>query len=153
MGERLVVATAGTTIGELDGRFPFGRVARPEDVAGVVAFLAGQDADHLTGQRISVDGGGAPIGTRNRCDGCSIPAPTGSHEQRMAALRKIREAANGTTGVEASQRKWAAIQENAQRSIAPALPPQGRYPDPDRDHLLRWWDGTGWSGRTAPRIG
>ncbi|OJY42600.1 MAG: oxidoreductase [Pseudonocardia sp. 73-21] len=62
MGDRLVAATAGTTIAELDGRFPFGRVARPEDVAGVVAFLAGQDADYLTGQRISVDGGGMPAG-------------------------------------------------------------------------------------------
>lgn len=62
MGERLVAATSGTTIGALDERFPFGRVARPDDVAGVVAFLAGQDADYLTGQRISVDGGGAPAG-------------------------------------------------------------------------------------------
>ncbi len=62
MGERLVAATAGTTIGALDERFPFGRVARPEDVAGVVAFLAGNDADYLTGQRISVDGGGTPAG-------------------------------------------------------------------------------------------
>lgn len=40
MGERLVAATARTTLAQLDERHPFGRVARPEDVAAVVAFLA-----------------------------------------------------------------------------------------------------------------
>ncbi len=61
MGERLVAATAGgATIAQLDERYPFGRVARPEDVAGVVAFLASADASYLTAQRIKVDGGGPP---------------------------------------------------------------------------------------------
>ncbi|ODU01888.1 MAG: oxidoreductase [Pseudonocardia sp. SCN 72-86] len=41
-----------------DPAYPFGRVARPDDVAGVVAFLASTDADYLTGQRIQVDAGG-----------------------------------------------------------------------------------------------
>lgn len=31
------------------------------------------------------------------------------------------------------------------------LPVEGWYPDPDRDHLLRWWDGSDWTERTAPR--
>jgi NAD(P)-dependent dehydrogenase (short-subunit alcohol dehydrogenase family) len=35
-----------------------GRVARPGDVAGVVAFLASPDAGHLTGERLQVDRGG-----------------------------------------------------------------------------------------------
>ncbi|AEW99646.1 SDR family NAD(P)-dependent oxidoreductase [Streptantibioticus cattleyicolor] len=38
-------------------RIPFGRVARPEEVAGVVAFLAGPDARYVTGAQIPVDGG------------------------------------------------------------------------------------------------
>lgn len=62
MGERLVAATAGATIAELDASYPFGRVARPEDVAGVVAFLASADAGYLTGQRLLVDGGGPDAG-------------------------------------------------------------------------------------------
>lgn len=34
-----------------------GRFARPEDVAGVIAFLCGPDARHITGEVIRVDGG------------------------------------------------------------------------------------------------
>lgn len=36
---------------------PLGRLCQPEDVAGVVAFLASKDADYLTGQAINVNGG------------------------------------------------------------------------------------------------
>ena len=36
---------------------PLGRPEQPEDVAGVVAFLAGPDSDYMTGQAIKVDGG------------------------------------------------------------------------------------------------
>jgi meso-butanediol dehydrogenase/(S,S)-butanediol dehydrogenase/diacetyl reductase len=36
---------------------PMGRPERPEDVAGVVAFLAGSDSDYMTGQAVNVDGG------------------------------------------------------------------------------------------------
>jgi meso-butanediol dehydrogenase/(S,S)-butanediol dehydrogenase/diacetyl reductase len=36
---------------------PLGRAERPEDVAGVVAFLAGPDSDYMTGQAVNVDGG------------------------------------------------------------------------------------------------
>jgi meso-butanediol dehydrogenase/(S,S)-butanediol dehydrogenase/diacetyl reductase len=36
---------------------PLGRPERPEDVAAVVAFLAGPDSDYMTGQAINVDGG------------------------------------------------------------------------------------------------
>ena len=36
---------------------PLGRHETPDDVAGVVAFLAGPDSDYMTGQAINVDGG------------------------------------------------------------------------------------------------
>jgi NAD(P)-dependent dehydrogenase (short-subunit alcohol dehydrogenase family) len=36
---------------------PMGFVAEPEDVAGVVAFLASDDARYITGQSILIDGG------------------------------------------------------------------------------------------------
>jgi len=36
---------------------PLGRAGRPEDIAAAVAFLAGPDASHITGQSLAVDGG------------------------------------------------------------------------------------------------
>jgi NAD(P)-dependent dehydrogenase (short-subunit alcohol dehydrogenase family) len=36
---------------------PLGRVGKPEDISGVVAFLCSDDASWLTGQVITVDGG------------------------------------------------------------------------------------------------
>jgi len=36
---------------------PLKRIARPEEVAGVVRFLASSDADYITGQVVCVDGG------------------------------------------------------------------------------------------------
>lgn len=36
---------------------PLGRLAQPDDVAGVALFLAGSDGDYLTGQSINVTGG------------------------------------------------------------------------------------------------
>ena len=36
---------------------PLGHPERAEDVAGVVAFLAGPDSDYMTGQALNVDGG------------------------------------------------------------------------------------------------
>ncbi len=36
---------------------PLGRIETPEDVAGVVVFLASTDADYITGQAINVSGG------------------------------------------------------------------------------------------------
>lgn len=36
---------------------PLGRIEQPEDVAKVVAFLAGPDSDYMTGQTVNVDGG------------------------------------------------------------------------------------------------
>lgn len=38
-------------------RIPLGRFARPEEIAAVVAFLAGDDASYVTGHALVVDGG------------------------------------------------------------------------------------------------
>lgn len=42
-------------------KIPLGRIGQPEDVAGVVAFLLGQDASYITGQSIAVNGGSIMI--------------------------------------------------------------------------------------------
>jgi glucose 1-dehydrogenase len=38
-------------------KIPLGRLGRPDDVAGVAAFLASADADYVTGSTYFVDGG------------------------------------------------------------------------------------------------
>lgn len=59
MGKRLVRATRGVEdIRELDAKSPFGRVCQPEDIANAVAFLCSEEASYVTGQRITVNGGG-----------------------------------------------------------------------------------------------
>jgi 3-oxoacyl-[acyl-carrier protein] reductase len=58
MGRRLVRAMGVQDITTMDANAPFGRVCRPEDVAGVVRFLCSDEAGYLTGQVITVDGGG-----------------------------------------------------------------------------------------------
>ncbi len=46
-----------STINGLKDETPLGRIGMPEDVAGAVSFLASADADFITGQNISVNGG------------------------------------------------------------------------------------------------
>tara|TARA_B100000686_G_C16628131_1_gene883074 strand:- start:169 stop:909 length:741 start_codon:yes stop_codon:yes gene_type:complete len=38
-------------------KHPLGRIAEPEEVASVIAYLASADADFMTGQAVAVDGG------------------------------------------------------------------------------------------------
>jgi glucose 1-dehydrogenase len=51
-----VYADAGVTA-ERDALVPLGRVAAPEDIADVVAFLLGPDARYVNGHDLVVDGG------------------------------------------------------------------------------------------------
>jgi len=65
MGRRLAGAMRGRRdldMRELDATSPFGRVCQPEDVANAVLFLLSEQASYLTGQRITVDGGGNLFG-------------------------------------------------------------------------------------------
>jgi 3(or 17)beta-hydroxysteroid dehydrogenase len=44
-------------------RIPMGELARPEDIAAAVAFLASDDSRHMTGTKLIVDGGVIPCNT------------------------------------------------------------------------------------------
>ena len=51
---------AGSTEADLESYrtdVPVGRMGRPDDIAGTVAFLASADASFITGERITVNGG------------------------------------------------------------------------------------------------
>lgn len=55
-------AARGSPLSEADwatigSRVPLGRVATPDDIAGLAAFLLGPDARYITGQIIHADGG------------------------------------------------------------------------------------------------
>ena len=47
----------GFTLDEVAQRTPLGRLAEPEEVARVVAFLVSDDASYVTGSSVLVDGG------------------------------------------------------------------------------------------------
>ena len=57
MGPASGRAPAGEFYREVVSRIPLGRAGQPEDVAGLVAFLASDDAAYITGQAIHVNGG------------------------------------------------------------------------------------------------
>jgi len=44
-------------LAEVNAKIPAGRHAKPEEIAGLFAFLASDDAQYLTGQVIAMDGG------------------------------------------------------------------------------------------------
>ena len=53
----LSTMTDPAKLAELNAAIPLGRMARPEEIANVVAFLAGEGASYLTATTIFADGG------------------------------------------------------------------------------------------------
>lgn len=61
-----VIPTAANNFGFQEPVWPLGRVASPDDVAGVVVFLAGRLSSFVTGTTIHVDGGTFAAGSWHR---------------------------------------------------------------------------------------
>ena len=53
----MLSGVAGDALDNIHSRTPLGRVALPDEIAGVASFLAGEDSSYITGQCIYVDGG------------------------------------------------------------------------------------------------
>ena len=45
------------TVKIADANVPFGRMGKPEDLAGMAVFLASDDSDYVVAQTYNVDGG------------------------------------------------------------------------------------------------
>ena len=54
---RMTATIPENLMAQLVARIPLQRMAEPDEIAGVHAFLAGEDASYITGQVIWVDGG------------------------------------------------------------------------------------------------
>ncbi|MCY4382049.1 MAG: SDR family NAD(P)-dependent oxidoreductase [Nitrospinae bacterium] len=55
--DRILEQMSDTQRQRTEGATPLGRIGSPDDIAGVVAFLASEDARHVTGVTIDVNGG------------------------------------------------------------------------------------------------
>ncbi len=53
----LSTMTDTAKLAQLDAAIPLGRMARPEEIASVVAFLAGDGASYVTTTTVFADGG------------------------------------------------------------------------------------------------
>ncbi len=57
LADNMAGPDAAARIDRMIRRIPLRRVAEPDDIAGVVCFLAGPDAGYITGQVVSASGG------------------------------------------------------------------------------------------------
>ena len=57
MTEMLTNELDNDTIKQLADETPLGRIGTPNDIAKAAAFLAGENAEFITGQVLGVDGG------------------------------------------------------------------------------------------------
>ena len=53
----MVMAIRAEVREQIIASIPMGRLARPEEIAGLVAYLASEDAGYITGANISINGG------------------------------------------------------------------------------------------------
>jgi NAD(P)-dependent dehydrogenase (short-subunit alcohol dehydrogenase family) len=51
------ITARGASLSDYESLVPSGRLARPEDHAGLIAYFASDEASHVTGQVVCVDGG------------------------------------------------------------------------------------------------
>jgi 3-oxoacyl-[acyl-carrier protein] reductase len=58
--ELLRAANSGATFEDEVAKTALGRLGQPEDIAAVVAFLAGPDSGCISGQNLAADGGLLP---------------------------------------------------------------------------------------------
>ena len=57
IGTEMVLAVREDILEKIIAQIPVGRLGRPEEIAGLVAFLASDDAGFITGSTLSVNGG------------------------------------------------------------------------------------------------
>ena len=63
------VANDKAAMDRILSRTPLGRIGDPQEIAGIAAFLASQDASYITGQTIYADGGRLPLNYTVPVDG------------------------------------------------------------------------------------
>ncbi|WP_220447450.1 SDR family oxidoreductase [Nonomuraea deserti] len=68
-------ASRALTLDRRGGTVPMRRVGTPDEIAGVVAFLLGDDAAYVTGEVVSADGGAFMVNTVTRTGGAGAWTP------------------------------------------------------------------------------